>query len=192
MPAADTFKKMFTLVNHLPEPGSAEEKVVFNKIQQGLKEQFEKIFPDKLASRTVVIIPSFSLDEEILSKITGHVHYEERLLCLLMLLRMPLTKVIYVTSIPVDETIVDYYLHLLPGITGKHARQRLTMLSCYDSSPKPLTKKILERPRLIQRIKQNISDINSAHLTCFNITSLEKTLAVQLGIPLFVIPEHVF
>jgi hypothetical protein len=102
-----------------------------------------------------------------------------------MLLRMPLTKVIYVTSIPVDETIVDYYLHLLPGITGKHARQRLTMLSCYDSSPKPLTKKILERPRLIQRIKQNISDINSAHLTCFNITSLEKTLAVQLGIPLF-------
>src|SRR5678816_3503471 len=27
--------------------------------------------------------------------------------------------------------------------------------------------------------------ITSAHLTCFNITPLEKTLAVQLGIPLF-------
>ena len=182
---ADIFKKTFTQSNHFPEPGSAEEKIVFNDIQLRFKEQFEKIFPDKLAPRTVVIIPSFSLDEEILSKIKGHVHYEERLLCLLMLLRMPLTKIIYVTSIPVDNIIVDYYLHLLPGITGNHARERLTMLSCYDASSKPLTKKILERPRLIQRIKQNIADDNSAHLTCFNITQLEKTLAVGLDIPLF-------
>ena len=158
---------------------------MFNTIQQGFKKQFEKIFPDKLAPRTVVIIPSFSLDEEILSKIAGHIFYEERLLCLLMLLRMPLTKIIYVTSVPVDNIIIDYYLHLLPGITGNHARQRLVMLSCYDTSSRALTKKILERPRLMQRIRENISDTNAAHLTCFNITGLEKTLAVQLGIPLF-------
>jgi hypothetical protein len=182
---ADTFKKYFTIYNNILHPGSAEEKAMFNNIQQRFRQQFEKIFPDKLAPRTVVIIPSLSLDEEILSKITGHIHYEERLLCLLMLLRMPLTKVIYVTSVPVDNIIIDYYLHLLPGITGIHARQRLTMLSCYDASSKPLTKKILERPRLIQRIKQNITDDTAAHLTCFNITGLEKTLAVQLGIPLF-------
>jgi len=184
-PTVDSFKKIFTQGNHFPQPGSPEEKILFTQIQQRFGEQFEKIFPDKLAPRTVVIIPSFSLDEEILSKIKGHVHYEERLLCLLMLLRMPLTKIIYVTSMPVDDVIVDYYLHLLPGITGHHARQRLTMLSCYDSSAKPLTKKILERPRLMQRIRRSITDDNSAHLTCFNITSLEKTLAVQLGIPLF-------
>ncbi|MEP6595656.1 MAG: peptide ligase PGM1-related protein [Ginsengibacter sp.] len=183
---ADTFKKTFAINNNIIcEPGSEEENIIFNNIQQGFRQQFEKIFPDKLAPRTVVIIPSFSLDEEILSKITGHIYYEERLLCLLMLLRMPLTKVIYVSSIPIDIVIIDYYLHLLPGITGIHARKRLTLLSCYDTSSKPLTKKILERPRLIQRIKQNIADINAAHLTCFNITSLEKTLAVQLGIPLF-------
>ncbi|MDQ6890129.1 MAG: peptide ligase PGM1-related protein [Bacteroidota bacterium] len=181
----NTFKKTFSKSHINPLPGSAEEKALFNKIQQGFTQQFEIIFPDKLAPRTVVIIPSFSLDEEILSKVTGHIYYEERLLCLLMLLRMPLTKIIYVTSVPVDNLIIDYYLHLLPGITGIHARQRLTMLSCYDASAKSLTKKILERPRLIQRIKQNITDTASAHLTCFNITSLEKTLAVQLGIPLF-------
>ena len=181
----DTFKKAFTPYTTISRPGSEEEKAIFNNIQQGFRQQFERIFPDKLAPRTVVIIPSLSLDEEILSKITGHIHYEERLLCLLMLLRMPLTKVIYVTSVPVDSVIIDYYLHLLPGITGIHAKQRLTMLSCYDASSKSLTKKILERPRLIQRIRQNITDITSAHLTCFNITPLEKTLAVQLGIPLF-------
>src|SRR6476646_7861731 len=181
----DTFKKAFTPYTTICRPGSEEEKAIFNKIQQGFRQQFERIFHDKLAPRTVVIIPSLSLDEEILSKITGHIHYEERLLCLLMLLRLPLTKVIYVTSVPIDHVIIDYYLHLLPGITGSHARQRLTMLSCYDASSKPLTKKILERPRLIQRIKQHITDDTYAHLTCFNITGLEKTLAVQLGIPLF-------
>ncbi len=182
---ADTFKKTFALNKNISTPGSVEEKESFNNIQRGLLQQFAKIFPDKLAPRTVVIIPSFSLDEEILSKIKGHIYYEERLLCLLMLLRMPLTKIIYVTSMPVDNIIIDYYLHLLPGITGIHARQRLTMLSCYDTSSRSLTKKILERPRLIQRIKQNISNNNEAHLTCFNITNLEKTLAVQLDIPLF-------
>src|SRR5688572_13680619 len=165
--AADTFKKTFTKYNNICHPGSADEKAMFDNIQQRFRQQFEKIFPDKLAPRTVVIIPSLSLDEEILSKITGHIYYEERLLCLLMLLRMPLTKVIYVTSVPVDNVIIDYYLHLLPGITGSHARQRLIMLSCYDASSKPLTKKILERPRLIKRIRQNITDDNAAHLTCF-------------------------
>ena len=37
----------------------------------------------------------------------------------------------------------------------------------------------------MQHIKQLISDPDSAHLTCYNITNLEKTLAVHLGIPLF-------
>jgi hypothetical protein len=183
--AADTNRKTFTVVNNYPAPGSTEERTAFRDIQQRMGRQFEKVFPDKLAPRTVVILPSLSLDQEILSKVKGAVHYEERMLCLLMLLRLPLTKIIYITSIPVSDSIVDYYLHLLPGITGQHARQRLTMLSCYDASVKPLTQKILERPRLVERIKQHITDADSAHLTCYNITSLEKTLAVQLGIPLF-------
>jgi hypothetical protein len=180
-----TPRKMFTATGPYPEPGSDLERKAFLDIQHRFAEQFEKIFPDKLAPRTVVILPSLSLDQDILSKIKGSVHYEERMLCLLMLLRMPLTKLIYLTSVPIPDTIVDYYLHLLPGITGQHARQRLTMLSCFDSSVKPLTQKILERPRLIDRIKRLITDKNSTHLTCYNITSLEKTLAVHLDIPLF-------
>src|SRR5436190_17207562 len=177
-------RKTFTRSNHFPEPGSERERSSFNEIQQAMKTQYERIFPDKLAERTVVIIPSLTLDIEILSKVKGAVHYEERLLCLLMLLRMPLTKIIYVTSVPIPDVIIDYYLHLLPGITGYHARKRLTLLSCCDSSTKSLTQKMLERPRLIETIRQTITNPETAHLTCFNITPLEKTLAVQLGIPL--------
>ena len=178
-------RKTFIRKDQFPVPGSAEEKAAFNEIQKTLINQFEKVFPDKLAPRTVVIIPSLSLDQEILSKIKGSLHYEERMLCLLMLLRMPQTKVIYVSSMPISDVIIDYYIHLLPGITGSHARKRLIQFSCFDSSIKPLTQKVLDRPRLIESIRQHITDKDSSHLTCYNITSLEKTLAVQLGIPLF-------
>lgn len=185
MDTATTIRKTFNCNKNFPLPGSPEEKTVFNSLQEGLKRQFREVFPDKLAPRTVVILPSLSLDTDILSKITGVTYYEERMLCLLMLLRMPLTKIIYITSMPVADVVIDYYLHLLPGITGHHARKRLVLLNCFDASGKPLTQKILERPRIIERIKQQITDTGSAHLTCYNITQLEKTLAVKLGVPLF-------
>src|SRR5215467_5197634 len=116
-PEIKELRKTFTTSVKLPAIGSEEEKATFNDIQQRFQEQYEKVFPNKLAPRTVVIIPSLTLDSEILSKVKGFIHYEERMLCLLMLLRMPLTKIIYVTSIPVANVIIDYYLHLLPGIT---------------------------------------------------------------------------
>ncbi len=169
----------------LPVPGSSEELQAFEKIQQGLCRQFELLFPDKLAPKTIVVIPSLTLDQEVLAKIDGALYYEERLLCLLMLLRMPRTRVVYVSSMPIDPVIVDYYLHLLPGITGYHARERLTLLSCYDGTPVSLTWKMLQRPRLLERIKQSIPDGHAAHIACFNTTSLERTLAVQLGIPVY-------
>ncbi|ULQ55655.1 peptide ligase PGM1-related protein [Flavihumibacter rivuli] len=185
LPESHALGRTFTAPKHFPAPGSEEEQAVFRDIQAGFGKQYEHVFPDKLAPRTVVIIPSLTLDQEILSKVKGAVHYEERMLCLLMLLRMPNTNVIYVTSMPVADSIIDYYLHLLPGITGSHARKRLTLLSCYDASVKPLTQKILERPRLIERIRQSVPDPSVAHLTCYNITPLEKTLSVHLGVPLF-------
>lgn len=168
-----------------PTRDSVAEAIKFKKIQQRFPQQFEQVFPDKLAPRTVVIIPSLSMDEEILSKITGINHYEERMLCMLMLLRMPRTNVIYVTSETIDPIIIDYYLHLLPGITGYHAQRRLTLLSCHDSSPTPLTKKILDRPRLIQRIKDFIPSDHEAHMSCFIVTEQERSLAVQLQIPIY-------
>lgn len=170
---------------HAFTPGSAEEQLQFEKIQLGLYNQFEKLFPDKLAPKTIVVIPSLTLDQEVLAKVQGALHYEERLLCLLMLLRMPRTHVVYVSSMPIDPVIIDYYLHLLPGITGYHARERLTLLSCYDGSPLSLTEKILQRPRLIDRIKKSIPNGHAAHIACFNTTAFERTLSVTLGLPIY-------
>lgn len=161
----------------------------FQAMQEKLAAQFQYQFPDPLAPKTVIIVPSFSLDPEILSKISGQIHYEERLLCLLLLLRMPRTHIIYLSSMPIDEVIVDYYLHLIPGITGMHARKRLTLLSCYDVSNRPLTEKILMRPRLMEQIRQHICNGHVAHLSAFNVTQLEEQLAVRLGVPLYGCPS---
>ncbi|MBC7830176.1 MAG: carboxylate-amine ligase [Chitinophagaceae bacterium] len=159
--------------------------MMFRKLQERLYRQFEHIFPNKLAPKTVVVIPSLTMDEEILSKINGINHYEERMLCLLMLLRMPRTNVIYLTSQTIDPVIIDYYLHMLPGMTGYHALRRLTLLSCHDSSSKSLTCKILERPRLMKRIQDLISQDDDTHMACFNVTAYERTLATRLQIPIF-------
>ncbi len=168
-----------------PAPGSPSEHERFHQLQRELVHQYERIFPDMSAEKTIVIIPSLTIDQEFLTRVSGSVHYEERLLSLLMLLRMPRTHVVYVSSIPIEPVIVDYYLHLLPGITGNHARQRLTMLSCYDASNKSLSEKILERPRLMERIRGSIPQHEMSHITAFNTTDFERTLSVRLNLPLF-------
>ncbi|PID61234.1 MAG: carboxylate-amine ligase [Gammaproteobacteria bacterium] len=155
------------------------------KLRVQLSGLFPRIRDDRNEPRTVVIVPSLTLDEEVLSRISGVHHYEERLLCLLLLLRYPRTHVIYVTSTPINEEIIDYYLHLLPGIPALHARRRLTLISCDDASPKSLTAKLLERPRVLGRIREAIPDRHCAHLSCFTVTELEARLSLKLELPLY-------
>ncbi len=166
-------------------PGSIEELEVFKHLQVKFADQFELFFPDNLALKTIIVIPSLTLDQDVLAKVEGSLYYEERLLCLLMLLRMPRTHVTYVSSMPIDPVIIDYYLHLLPGISGYHAQKRLTLLSCYDARAQSLTEKILQRPRLIEKIRQSIKSGHVAHIACFNTTPLERTLSVQLNAPIY-------
>ena len=168
-----------------PLPGSPAELRAFSALQQGLAPMFARVFPDPRTPRTVVVIPSMSLDHDELAKLAGASHYEERFLYLLMLLRLPATHVIYVTSEPIAPAVVDYYLRLTRGVYSRDARSRLTMLACHDASAAPLTEKILARPELMARIRALVDDPAAAHITCFTVSALERTLAVRLGLPLY-------
>ncbi len=55
---------------------------------------------------------------------------EERFLFLLLLLRQPRLRMVYVT-VDADrpEQVVEYYLSLLPGVIPSHARARLYLVS---------------------------------------------------------------
>ncbi|MSQ02635.1 MAG: carboxylate-amine ligase [Myxococcales bacterium] len=166
-------------------PGSAEEITAFASLQAQLPILFGKVTSRRTQEQTVVVVPSLSLDPEELAKVTGVHHYEERMLYMLMLLRRPRTRVIFVTSQQLDPIVVDYFLHLLTGVPSSHARERLLLLHCSDASKTPLTAKVLARPRLIERIRAAIPDVSLAHLVCFNSSGLERSLAVRLGIPLY-------
>ena len=133
---------------------------------------------------TVVVAPSISYDESTLAALEGAHHYEERFLIMMMILRDPRARLVYVTSEPVLPVIVDYYLHLLPGVIPSQARRRLFLFSTLDRSLKPLTQKLLQRPRLLQRLRDLIGDPERAYLVPFNTTELERELALRLDIPI--------
>ena len=165
----------------IEEPATPGELARFAELQAALARSFSGTIEDPLAPRAVLVVPSLTLDAEVMAKISGVHHYEERMLCLLLLLRMPRTRVVYVTSTPIPQPIVDYYLHLLPGIPGEHARRRLTLIACEDAAPVPLTRKILERPRVLERMAGAIGDPAAAHMSCYTVTELERKLALRLG-----------
>ncbi|MGL5075194.1 MAG: peptide ligase PGM1-related protein, partial [Waterburya sp.] len=131
----------------------------------------------------ILVIPSFSVDQQVGDKVPGFLHYEERLLFSLIRLRNPLTRVIYITALPLCPIVIDYYLQLLPGIPFSHARDRLLLISTYDGSLKPLTQKILERPRLVEKIRRALRP-HKSYMVCYNSTDLEQELSLKLDIPL--------
>ena len=156
----------------------------FRNLQIELRERWHKVEEFDSGDCDIIVIPSVSLDQKEMQKVEGAYHYEERHLFSLIRLRNPRTRLIYITSQPLHPMIVDYYLQLLPGIPFSHARDRLFLFSTYDASPKSLTQKILERPRLMERISQAVRPTKS-YMVCYNSTPLERELSVKLGIPLW-------
>jgi hypothetical protein len=162
---------------------TAAQAEQFRHLQSELRERWSSVDLFDQDDHDIFVVPSVSMDQRELKKIHGFLHYEERLLFSLIRLRNPRTRVIYITAQPLSPIIIDYYLQLLPGIPFSHARDRLLLLSTYDASLKPLSQKILERPRLMERIRQALRPQKS-YMICYNSTDLERQLSVQLGIPL--------
>ena len=162
---------------------AAESQAQFDRLQKKLVPLWKSIECLNQDPQTIVVVPSMSIDGLGAGAVLQA--YEERFLFLLLLLRQPRARLIYVTSETILPSIIDYYLDLLPGVIPSHARQRLFLLSPLDGSVRPLSDKLLERPRLIERIRSLIMDPDRAHLVPFNTTSREKELALRLGIPMY-------
>lgn len=173
-----------------------------HEMQQGYDELQRKLVPlwqvigraqlggQDEEDNTIVVIPSMTVDMELTSAVQQA--YEERFLFLLLLLRQPRIRLVYVTSGEIAPNIVDYYLHLLPGVTISHARKRLFLVSPLDTSSRPLSRKLLDRPRLLDQIRSLALDVDRAHIVPFNTTDLERELAVRLGIPMYAADPRFF
>jgi len=174
-----------------PPLGISEEEAQrrFEALQAQLIDQWRLIGGFSVEEQTMVVVPSVSLQLDLPGSVLQT--YEERMLFLLLLLRKPQARIIYLTSLPILDNIVDYYLSLLAGVIPSHARSRLHLLPVLDGTSRPLSLKILERPRLIERIRALIPNPETAHLVPFNTTVLERDLALRLGIPMYgADPKH--
>ena len=169
----------------MPQLGLSEAEAAsrFDRLQQKLVPLWKSIREFNQSEQTIVVIPSQTLEFEC--KGAEMQAYEERFLFLLLLLRQPRARMIYVTSQTILPTTIDYYLGLLPGVIASHARARLFTVAPEDRSLRPLSVKLLERPQLIERIRSLILDPDRAHMIAYNVTLLERDLALRLGIPLF-------
>jgi hypothetical protein len=160
-----------------------DSQAEFDRLQKKLVPLWKSIERLNQDPQTIVVVPSMSIDAIGSGAVMQA--YEERFLFLLLLLRQPRARLIYVTSQTILPSIIDYYLDLLPGVIPSHARQRLFLIAPLDGSVCPLSDKLLARPRLIERIRSLIMDADRAHLVPFNTTNREKELALRLGIPMY-------
>jgi hypothetical protein len=132
---------------------------------------------------SIVVVPSVAPDATQTGTMLQAL--EERMLFLLLLLRKPRMRVIYVTGRPVPESVVQYYLALLPGVIPHQARARLHMVATHDGRARSLVEKLLERPRVLAQIRALIPDPVRSHLVPYTTSAHERDLALSLGIPLY-------
>ena len=171
-----------TAASGIIDPGYNSEDQ-FDQLQKKLVPLWKSIERFNQDPQTIVVVPSMSIDAIGSGAVMQA--YEERFLFLLLLLRQPRARLIYVTSQIILPSVIDYYLDLLPGVIPSHARKRLFLISPLDGSVRPLSDKLLERPRLLERMRSLIVDPDRAHLVPFNTTHREKELALRLGIPMY-------
>ncbi|MEV4092657.1 peptide ligase PGM1-related protein [Streptosporangium saharense] len=130
-----------------------------------------------------MIVPSLSLPQDELRRITGAYCYEERMLFFLLTLGRPGVEVVYLSSAPVDTATVDYYLSFLddPG----EARSRLHMINLGDTGSGQLTESLLRRPDLLARIRAALGRTADAWMVPFVVSEHEERLSALLNLPIY-------
>ena len=94
---------------------TAEQEIAeFERLKPRLLDLWSALSAREEEPYTSVVIPSLTLDQAELAKLEAAPFYEERLLFLLIRLRNPQARMVYVTSEPIHPLILEYYFQLLP------------------------------------------------------------------------------
>ncbi len=156
-----------------------------------LQAQFRDIWPLVTlrsigdVKRTVVVVHSISFEvpDQLIPVFPA---YEERFLCLVLsLLRAPASRVVYVTSSPIHERVVDYYFSLVPELDTPQARSRFETVSLVDGRNEPHSRKLLARPGAIERIARLIGEPEVGMIIPFCMTADEVGVAEALQLPIY-------
>src|SRR6478672_7107384 len=168
-------------LDELDEPA---RNSAFDNLQARMPQVWRDMRRDE-PDESVVVVPSMTVDRVVASSGGMNQALEERFLFLLLLLRQPRLRMVYVTSMPINPLVVEYYLSMLPGVIPSHARARLSLVAVGDPGPEALTEKLLARPRVLSQVRSLIPNRARSHLIPYNTTELERDLALVLGIPMY-------
>jgi hypothetical protein len=164
----------------------------FDELQERLRSFWPTVTLRSIGDieRTVVVVHSIGLDvpDHLIPVFPA---YEERFLCLVLsLLRAPRSRVVYVTSQPIHQRVLDYYFGLVPKLDTPEARGRFFTVSLVDGRNEPLARKLLARPGALRRIRDLIGDPELAFILPFCMTADERQLAVELNLPIYGSDPH--
>ncbi|MCA9667473.1 MAG: hypothetical protein KC503_17860 [Myxococcales bacterium] len=141
-----------------------------------------RVYDPKL-DKTIVAMPSMTMDPQEIKKIKGAGHYTERQLYNLLFLRDPKARVAFISPVPVDKAVVDYYKRLAGN--PKDADKRLLMVSTNGGHDTPLSHQLLRDRNALKQLSSFIGkQQRQAHLYPFTVTDAEWKVAEKLGIPL--------
>src|SRR5262245_63393299 len=93
----------------IANPPGEKDQAAFDELQRRLVPLWKSIRALNQDEQTIVVVPSLDVEMRA-SELQA---YEERFLFLLLLLRQPRARLVYVTGQAIHPSIVDYYLDLM-------------------------------------------------------------------------------
>jgi len=161
----------------------------FDALQERLSTVCRVHRPGSTVPHVLVMLPSISLGPTIL------LHYQPRLaayehrflLAALGLARTPGAELVLVACGPVTDDVIDYYTRLADPSDPESIRRRLHVLVVPDDTARGVSAKLLDRPDLIERLRELIGD-RPAIIEPWNVTDDEVAIALALDRPVYGTP----
>lgn len=154
----------------------------FQRLKRKLGAAYTLNSPGSVTPHVVVVLPSFSISESLLSHYVSRLApLEHRFLVSVFLLRIPSARLVYICSAEPAAPVVDSYLSLLPESLKASERFRLVVVD--DRTARPVAAKLLDRPDLLTAIREWIGD-DPGFIEPWNVNEPEQQLALELGLPI--------
>ncbi len=158
--------------------------MVWDENQQRLAAALRAHRPGSGVPHVVVSLPSLSIASSLLAHYGARLPVLEHryLLGLTLLPHIRDCELVFVCSVAPSADVVEDYLDLLPARERADCRRRFRVLAVADPSPRGLAAKLLDRPDLVERLRQWVGD-RPAFLDPWTVTGDEVRLADALGLP---------
>jgi hypothetical protein len=155
-----------------------------SELQRGLGAVWSMNRPGGPA-HVLVLLPSFSLGESILSHYASRIPALEHryLLASLMLPRFERCEMVFLCSEAPAPEVMEYYINLAPVSRRTDCRERLRILTVDDLSARSVAEKLLDRPDLLRRLRAMIGG-RPAFIEPWNVTDHEVEIATRIDAPI--------